>query len=84
MLEKRVIDLKEERAIEEFITSSCGCQQVNGGPCSSQFSAQHFHTTRAACAELSWDELNLSIMGQVRVIKTIKTEAIHILIYICR
>lgn len=61
-VEPRSIDLEEERKIDSFC---CGCTRVKGGPCSLQFSKEHYKTTRASAAELSWNELNMAVMGQV-------------------
>ena len=66
MFEMREVDIKEERRVQEFLVTGCGCQHANGRQCSSQFSAQQFKTMRENCAELSWDELNMCIMSQVR------------------
>ena len=69
MLEERGIDLKEKEKVEEFITSGCGCHLSNGKSCSSQYSGEHYQTLRADSAALSWDELNMVLMGQVSAYK---------------
>ena len=62
LMDQRLIDGAEERAVDQFC---CGCRLVNDGPCSSQFSRPYILATRANAAELSWNELNMTVMGQV-------------------
>ena len=66
VFELREVDIKEERRVQDFLVTGCGCQLANGRQWFSQFSAQQFKTMRSNCAELSWDELNMCIMSQVR------------------
>ena len=63
--EKRRVDEEEERKLAEFCATGCGCRLVNGTACSHQFSQEHYATTRGHAAELSWNELNMTVMGQV-------------------
>ena len=63
--EKRSVDEEEERKLAEFCATGCGCRLVNGTACSLQFSLEHFATMRGHAAELSWNELNMAVMGQV-------------------
>ena len=60
-VEPRSVDLEEARKIDSFCGSGCGCRLVKGGPCSLQFSKDHYATTRANAAELSWNELQKPI-----------------------
>jgi len=63
-IEPRPVDDEEEK-LREFIQRGCGCTFVNNGPCSMQFSLDHYHTMRANCTELSWAELNMALSGQL-------------------
>ena len=65
-LEHRAVDLEEKQKVDDFTSKGCGCHLVNNGPCSSQFSREHFEPMRASSAEMSWDQLNMVVMGQVR------------------
>ena len=58
-------DLQEARTVDEFCASGCGCMLVKGGSCSFQFSKEYYVSARANVAELSWNELNMAVMGQV-------------------
>ena len=62
LADQRLVDLKEERKVEEF---ACGCRLFNNQPCSLQFTREYFRSTRANAASLSWNELNMSVMGQI-------------------
>ena len=64
-VEHRLFDVNEERKIQEFCSRGCGCRLFNNGPCSSHFSRDHYTTMRAQASELSWGELNMTIMGQL-------------------
>ena len=64
-LEERALDEEEERAITEFVSSGCGCKMGNKGPCSALFSREHYRAMRVDAAALSWNELNMVLIGQV-------------------
>ena len=51
--------------MREFCANGCGCTMARGRPCSSQFTHEHYCTTWANTAELSWSELNMAVIGQV-------------------
>jgi len=55
----------EEEKLSRFTQRGCGCTLVNIGPCSSQFSLDHYCTMRDNCPELSWRELNMVLSGQL-------------------
>ena len=61
----RPLDIQEERKVQEFVATTCGCNLVNNGPCSSLFHVKHYLATRGETAELSWGELNLIILGEI-------------------
>ena len=61
----RDLDINEEKKVREFCANGCGCSLVKGRPCSFQFSREHYQASRANAAELSWNELNMAVMGQV-------------------
>ena len=73
----RSTDLKEKEKIQEFCGTTCGCHLLKGGPCSSLFTEEHYTTTRAQAAELSWTELDMLIMGQVMALTHCDAEACH-------
>lgn len=58
-------DVDERNLVSSFMESGCGCIKVNGGSCSQQFSLQHVTSVRESCVELSHNELDLAIMGQL-------------------
>ena len=64
-LEQRPIDAEEERKISEFMESGCGCTMWKKGPCSRMFSREHYQTVRGDAAALSWNELNMTVMGEI-------------------
>ena len=58
-------DREEEERVRKFCTEGCGCALVNSSPCSTQFTIEHFREMRGNAAELSWSELNMSVMSQI-------------------
>jgi hypothetical protein len=63
-IEPRPIDDEEDERLREFTQRGCGCTVLKNGPCSTQFTLDHYRTVRANCAELSWGELNMALTGQ--------------------
>ena len=62
----RKLDLEEEDAVTNLMTTGCGCHQgEKSQACFLQFSREHVLSVRAACAELTHSELDLAIMGQL-------------------
>ena len=68
-LEWREADDQEREAVEEFVRAGCGCRWN----CSSKFDAEHFTEMRDQCYELTHDELDLFLMGQIMA-STVKKE----------
>ena len=65
-IEEREVDLEEREKIDNFLNKECGCKLVNNGPCCYQYTKQQIESLQASCAELSWDQLNMTVVGQVR------------------
>ena len=62
----RLIDDQEEDCVQEFAHRGCTCDKgPNKSHCCLLFSAEHYHSMRATVAELSHDELDLLVMGQI-------------------
>ena len=58
-------DAEEER-IAWFVACGCSCQHANKKtPCHRLFTADEYRTMRGDCRELTQDELDLVIMGQL-------------------
>ena len=58
-------DDKESLAVSQFTSKGCGCTLCNGKPCSSQFTTEYITTYRNACLDLTHNELDLFLMGQL-------------------
>ena len=57
---------KEEACIQDFVVKGCGCDVgPNRSQCSRLFPVEHYQSFRSTFAELSHDELDLIVMGQV-------------------
>ena len=52
-------------ACEKFVRCTCGCSKANGKPCSSLFSMDHYLDLRVQASHLTYDELDLVLMGSV-------------------
>ena len=51
--------------LSAFLEKGCGCKRSKGKPCYSLFSRDHYESMRMQCRELSRDELDLVILGQI-------------------
>ena len=58
---QRPTDIEEETACQTFFNQGCGCQ----ARCSEQFPELHYRAIRNDMAELSKQEMDLVIMGQL-------------------
>ena len=54
-----------DQDLDQFLAKSCGCKRANGKPCSTLFSKEHYQDIRWHCVELTRDELDLVLMGQI-------------------
>ena len=57
----RDIDIHETQCIHKFLEQGCGCT----ARCSSYFDESHYAKMRSDCLELTHDELDLVIMGEL-------------------
>ena len=64
-LELRPCDIDEDRVVEEFMRKGCSCTKWSGKPCSQQFTTEHVKTLRLSFKELTRNELDLVLMGQL-------------------
>ena len=65
-IDQRELDATEERLIQEFTRDGCKCDLgPNHSPCCTSIKAEHFRSVRCQMAELTHDELDLVVMGQV-------------------
>ena len=69
-LEQRPIDDEEERKISQFMESGCGFRMWKKGPCSRLFSREHYQTVCGDAAALSWNEMNMTVMGEFMALTT--------------
>ena len=57
------LDTVEENELSKFVENGCHCQRK----CSSLFDEAHYSMMRDSCAELSHEELDMFIMGELSV-----------------
>ena len=57
----RPCDEEEERLVMQFAAAGCSCAKK----CSFQFSSQYIHDMRNHCFDLSHNELDMVILGQL-------------------
>ena len=64
--DQREEDVVEERLIQEYAKDGCACSVgPDKSPCCQSITLDHYRSVRSQMAELSHDELDLAIMGQV-------------------
>ena len=62
----RSIDTDEEELVKTFPDHGCTCVfGPHKSPCCKQFSEEHYLTVRGALSEMTKDELDLMVMGQI-------------------
>ena len=67
-IEQRELDEMEEELIQKFAQDGCKCDfGSNKSPCCTTISLEHFRSVRCQMAELTNNELDLVVMGQVMV-----------------
>ena len=64
----------EERRIARFLASGCKCSLSSGNPCHTIFTTAQIQCARDECQELTHDELDLVVMGQLRALRSHHTE----------
>ena len=57
----RVIDVKERERVQAYMVEGCGCSKQ----CSSRFDEAYLTKMRSDCAELTHEQLDLVVMGQL-------------------
>ena len=55
----------EEGRIARFVSGGCSCKLSDGGPCHKNFTPSEIRALRDECRELTHDELDLAVMGQL-------------------
>ena len=64
--DQREVDDTEEQLIQQFSQGGCKCDLgPNRSPCCTTITAEHFRSVRRQMFELTHDELDLVVMGQV-------------------
>ena len=58
------LQVEESGRIESFLSNGCGCNLAHGF-CSQTFTADYIASVRAQCSELTRDELDLVLLGQL-------------------
>ena len=59
---------EEEGRIACFLAGGCSCKLHDGTPCCTQFTASMLQEARAECRQLSREQLDLVVMGQLRAL----------------
>ena len=58
----------EDGRIAHFLSEGCKCQLNDGSPCSALFTASQVMAARDECRQLTRDQLDVMIMGQLRAL----------------
>ena len=72
----RDVDTQEDDLVTKFMTSGCGCSQFDGKECSIQFTNEHVSQARGCCLELSHNELDMVLLGQLQAF-SISQDRVH-------
>ena len=58
----------EERRVARFLSSGCKCKLNDGNPCYLLFTSPQICTARDDCRQLTRDQLDMVVMGQLRAL----------------
>ena len=58
----------EERRVARFVAMGCKCKLNDGSPCHTLFSTSQVQRARDECHHLTWDQLDMVVMGQLRAV----------------
>ena len=58
-------EIREDRVVEKFMRSGCGCVKREGRMCSGQFDVDYIKNVRLSFRALSNSEMDMAIMGQL-------------------
>ncbi len=58
-------DIEENRLVAKFFDEGCGCSKLKGQNCVQQFSASVVQEFRSQCQQLSRNELDMILIGQL-------------------
>ena len=61
-------DDEEQRRIVRVLAGGCSCKLLDGRPCSSQFSTSMLQRARDECRQLTREQLDMVVMGQLRAL----------------
>ena len=65
-IDQRQLDEAEEQLIQQFAVDGCKCDlEPNRTPCCTSITVEHYRSMCCQMAELTHDELDLVVMGQV-------------------
>ena len=65
-IDQREVDDTEEQLIQQFVQDGCKCDLgLNKSPCCTSITVEHIWSVRHQMLELTHDELDLVVMGQV-------------------
>lgn len=56
---------QENQLVVQYMAKGCGCLLNNGQQCSSQFTTEYVLDVRASCLELTRNELDMVLLGQL-------------------
>ena len=76
--EERKEDIDELDRIEKFYLSGCSCQLAQGTPCCKSIQKSHYEEYRNNCVEMTKQELDMVVMGQIVVFTNRSTKTLHV------
>ena len=75
--EERKEDIDELDRIEKCYFSGCSCQLAQGAPCCKSIQKSHYEEYRNICVEMTKQELDMVVMGQIVAFTNRSTKTLH-------
>jgi len=67
-------EFKENECVNKFFSNGCGCLKIHGKPCSNVISRDSAVMYREHCLELSKEETDLVIKGQLHSLRNVSSK----------
>lgn len=76
--DRRPEDIEEEALTEQYSREGCSCSHgQDGQPCCKSFPISHYREYRDACLEMTRDQLDMVIMGQMAALTYNSSHSLH-------
>ena len=73
--------VEERQKVLDFFTKGCGCAIFKDRPCSGMFNYEYIYDFRSQCAELTREELDMMLLGQLSALTDTSEQSANSLVH---